>query len=133
MSRVVLLFKMIARELRRMIHPRSISTVKFEGKDVDEQVQSNVAAYFSVYMICVFIIFVILSLQNDHSMETNFSATIACFNNIGPGFAEVGPMSSYASYSDISKIVLCFAMLLGRLEIFPILIAMIPSTWTKKY
>ena len=65
-------------------------------------------------------------------METNFSAVAACFNNVGPGFAAVGPASNYSAYTDFSKIVLSFAMLLGRLEIFPIIIFFSPRAWMKK-
>lgn len=130
-SRVVLLFKMIAKEIKHMIHPRSVSAVKFEGKEVDENTQRSVTTYFAVYILSFFIIFLVLSLE-PFSLETNISATAACFNNVGPGFAGVGPMMNYSAYSDFSKLVLSFAMLFGRLEIFPLLIAMIPSTWRKK-
>ncbi len=132
-SRVVILFRMGLLEIKRMIHPRSVGSVKFEGKDVDEHTRSSITTYFSVYMMCLFIIFLLLSLEGEpFDLETNFSAVAACFNNIGPGFSIVGPMGSYALYSDFSKLLLSFAMLLGRLEIFPLLIALIPSTWKKK-
>ena len=65
-------------------------------------------------------------------IESNFSAAVSCFNNIGPGFGLVGPASNFAAYSGFSKIVLSFAMLLGRLELFPIIITLAPSTWIKK-
>ena len=65
-------------------------------------------------------------------MVTNFSAMTACFNNVGPGFGLVGPAASYAVYSPLSKIILSLAMLFGRLEIYPLLFVLIPSTWTKK-
>mgnify|MGYP002520389500 CR=1 FL=1 len=67
------------------------------------------------------------------SFETNFSAAAACFNNVGPGFAGVGPMANYSQYSEFSKLILSFAMLFGRLEIFPLIIALSPSTWSKKH
>ena len=132
-SRVVILFKMGLREIKRMIHPRSVGSVNFEGKEVDEHTKSSITTYFAVYMICFFTIFLLLSFEKaPFDFETNFSAVAACFNNIGPGFGIVGPMGSYAQYSDFSKIVLSFAMLFGRLEIFPLLIALIPSTWRRK-
>lgn len=132
LTRVILLFKLIAAELRRMIHPRSVTAIKFEGKEVEENTQRSVATYFAVYAICIVLTFFVISLFDSFTIETNFTATVSCFNNVGPGFAGVGPMSSYAAYSPVSKIVLSLAMLLGRLEIFPILIAMIPSTWRRK-
>ncbi len=129
-SRVVLLFKMIAKETRRLIHPRSVSAVNFEGKEVDVHIQSSVTSYFAIYIVSYFVIFFILSFE-PFSMETNITAAAACFNNVGPGFAGVGPMMNFAAYSPFSKLFLSLAMLLGRLEIFPILIALIPSTWKK--
>ncbi len=130
-SRVVIIFKVITRELKKLIHPRSIVKVNYEGKELDEDTQRSVTAYFSVYMVCAIIIFLIISLD-AFDVETNISATMACFNNIGPAFGAAGPMSSYAAFTDLSKIVLSIAMLLGRLEIFPLLIAAIPSTWKKR-
>lgn len=131
LSRVILLFKMIGKEIKKMIHPRSVSAVKFEGKEVDEHTQSSVTTYFAVYIISIAVIFFILSFE-PFTLETNLSAAISCFNNVGPGFAGVGPMMNYSAYSNFSKFVLSLAMLLGRLEIFPLLIAMIPSTWRKR-
>ena len=131
-SRVVILFKMGLREIKRMIHPRSVGGVKFEGKDVDEHTKSSITTYFAVYMICFFVILFLLSFESaPFDFETNFSAVAACFNNIGPGFEIVGPMGNYAAFSAFSKVTLSFAMLFGRLEIFPLLIALIPSTWKK--
>ncbi len=129
-SRVILLFKSVRVQLKKLIHPRSVNTVKFEGKKVDEETLTGTTNYFAVYMICFFVIFLIISFE-PFDMETNFSAVTACFNNIGPGFGMVGASGNYAEYSYISKIVLSVAMLLGRLEIFPILLTLAPSTWMK--
>ena len=77
------------------------------------------------------VIFLAISFFNDFGFETNFTAVTACFNNIGPGFGKVGPMGSFADYSVISKIILTISMLLGRLEIFPLIILALPATWSK--
>ncbi len=130
-SRVILVFKMIAKEVHHMIHPRSVATVKFEGKDVDETTQRSVSNYVAIYFVCIIIIFMLISFE-PFDFETNFSAVVTAFNNVGPGFSQVGPVSNFANYSDFSKLLLSFAMLLGRLEIFPLLIAIIPSTWKKR-
>lgn len=130
-SRVVILLKMIRRELNRMLHPRSVSVVKFEGKQVDESTLNSVSIYFVLYIICFCVIFFVLCFE-PFDFATNFSATAACFNNVGPGFGAVGPAASYQGYSALSKVVLSIAMLLGRLEIFPLLLAFSPSTWAKK-
>lgn len=130
-ARVVMLFKNIKREIRKLIHKRSVSTVHFEGKPIDEATFSGVNTYLAIYMVCLLAVFLIISFE-PFGFETNFTATVSCFNNVGPGLAGVGPMSSYAAYSDFSTIVLSFAMLFGRLEIFPMLIMLSPHTWLKK-
>ena len=130
-SRAVMLVKMVRKEIRHLLHPRSVNTVKFEGKVVDGATLKSVSSYFAVYMLCLLATYLLLSLDS-FGMETNMSAAFSCFNNIGPGFAAVGPAASYAGYSAFSKIVLSLAMLLGRLEIFPILLTLSPGTWFKK-
>lgn len=131
MSRAIILFKMVSKEIKRMVHPRSVATIKFEGKEVDESTQNSVTNYFALYFICILAVFLLISFE-PFDIETNFSAAISCFNNVGPGFANVGPMCSYADYSVFSKLVLSFAMLLGRLEIFPLLIALNPAIWKRR-
>lgn len=130
-SRVVLLFKTIKQELKNMIHPRSISTVKFEGRTVDERTVRSVGSYLAIYIVCFVFAFLILSFDR-YNIETNFSAVSACFNNIGPGFSAVGPAANYAGYSFFSKLTLAFSMLLGRLEILPLILALSPATWKRK-
>ncbi len=131
-SRVVLLFKTIGREIKHLLRPRSVSKIRFEGKTVEETTVVSVCIYLAVYIICFVGIFLLLSFES-FSFETNVSATAACFNNIGPGFDSVGPMANFADYSPFSKVLLSFAMLLGRLEIFPLIIAFSPTTWMKRY
>ena len=130
-SRVAMLFKMVGRELRRLLHPRSVSAVKFEGKTVEDATLQSVGIYLAVYVICFAVIVLLLCLE-PFDFTTNFSAAAACFNNIGPGLGAVGPAANFADYSVWSKLLLSLAMLLGRLEIFPILIALMPTTWVKK-
>lgn len=130
-SRAVMLFKTVGREIRHLLHPRSVNSVRFEGKQVDGATLKGVSSYFAIYIICILAICLILSLE-PFDLETNLSATLACFNNIGPGLAAVGPASNYAAYSPLSKLVLSLAMLLGRLEIYPLLLTLIPTTWIKK-
>ena len=130
-SRVVMMIKMIRREFMKMIHPRSVSAVRIEGKKVDDTTLNGVNVYFVLYMVIYFAAFLLLCLE-PFDFETNFTAVAACYNNIGPGFGAVGPMGSFSGYSAFSKIVLSATMLLGRLEIYPLLFALIPSTWTKK-
>lgn len=130
-SRVLILFRSVKRELRRMIHPRSVSSVKLEGRTVDDVTISGVAVYFAFYIGIILSALLLISFE-PFDFETRFSSVIACFNNVGPGFGMVGPAGSYAEYSAFSKIVLSVAMLLGRLEIYPLIFAFSPSVWTKR-
>ncbi len=130
-TRVILLFKVIRRDFQRMLHPRSIGVIKFEGKRVDTQTLDSLGVYTALYFVLFFVILLLLSLDGN-DFVTTFSSTAACFNNIGPALGNAGPMNNYSFYSDGAKLLLSFAMLLGRLELYPILLAFSPSTWTKK-
>ena len=130
-SRLVILGKSINRELKRVLHPRNSSVIKFNGKRVDETTVNGVLSYLAIYIACVVVIFLLISFE-PFTLETNLSATVACFNNVGPGLGGVGPTCNYGGYSLFSKIVLTFAMLLGRLEVYPLLLTLLPSTWIKK-
>ncbi|MBO4733810.1 MAG: TrkH family potassium uptake protein, partial [Clostridia bacterium] len=129
--RVVLIFKLIKRKMKSLVQPRVVKTLRVDGKPVDEETVSGVAVYTVVYFVLILIIMFVLSIESNFDIESNLSATLACFNNIGPGLSKVGPTLNYSSYSALSKIVLSIAMLLGRLEIFPILLFIIPSSWRK--
>ncbi len=130
-SRIQLLFGAVKRDLRRLLHPRSVGVIKMEGKRLDESVISGTSAYLALYLLLFVAGFLLISFE-PFSIETNFSAMASCFNNIGPALDAAGPMSNYAAYSPFSKIILSFAMLFGRLELYPLLFVLIPSTWTKK-
>jgi trk system potassium uptake protein TrkH len=105
--------------------------VRNNGKAVDEKILTNTNAYLAAYVVIIIISTLLISLDG-FSFETNFSAVLACFNNIGPGMAAVGPTCNFAAYSVFSKIVLSVNMLAGRLEIFPILVLFSRSTWTRR-
>ncbi|MBR5539893.1 MAG: TrkH family potassium uptake protein [Clostridia bacterium] len=129
-ARVMLLFKTVGRDLKKMLHPRSVGVVQVSGKPVDEQTLAGASSYFVLYVVLMIVIFFVLSFEPAMSLEANLSAAVSCFNNIGPGFAEIS--SNFAGYSDVSTVVLTLAMLFGRLEIYPILFALTPSVWGKK-
>ena len=131
-SRVVLLLRTVRREFQHMLHPRAIGSAKFEGKTVEHVTLISISTYFGLYMALFALMLLIISIEPKFDFTSNFSAVAACFNNIGPGLGLVGPSLSYTNYSPLSKIVLTFAMLLGRLELYPILFLFAPSTWTKK-
>jgi trk system potassium uptake protein TrkH len=126
-----MLAKMIGKELKLLLHPRGVITTKFEGKRLDGAQTKSVGMYFALYCFMLIAVFLSISFE-PFGIETNFTAAVSCFNNVGPGLAAVGPAASYADYSGFSKLVLSAAMLFGRLEIYPILLTIIPSTWYKK-
>lgn len=130
-SRAVMLFKSAKRELKRMLHPRSVSAVRFEGKPLDNQTISGVGIYFTIYIAIILTILLCISWE-PFDFETKFTTVLTCFNNVGPGLGAVGPAGNFSGYSGISKLILSIAMLLGRLEIYPILFALSPSVWTKR-
>ncbi|MBQ7295493.1 MAG: TrkH family potassium uptake protein [Clostridia bacterium] len=131
MSRVVLLIKKIKRELQKLLHPRSVSVIRMDGKRIDEATMGSLGSYLAIYVL-FFCLFVFILGFETFDLESNISVVASCFNNIGPAFGIAGPASSYAMYSPFSKVVLSFAMLLGRLEIFPLILTFSPSTWVKK-
>ena len=130
-SRVVILARNARQNLARMLHPRSVRMVHFEGKPVEKTTLEGLSTYVTLYFFMLFLGFLLLCLE-PFDFETNLTAIVSFFNNIGPGFGAGGPVRSYAEYSDFAKMVLSAAMLLGRLEIIPIMIAISPSTWLKK-
>ena len=130
-SRVLLLMKSIRRTIRKALHPRRVQPVYMDGRAVSEEVCDNVNAYLAIYCVILVLSFVIIS-ADDFSIGTNFSAVASCFNNIGPGFELVGATQNFSIYSDLSKIVLSLDMLLGRLEIFPLLLLLSPDTWSRR-
>lgn len=129
MSRVMLLIKLIHHRVRHMLHPRSVKAVKFEGKTVDSDTLDGVASYLAVYVLCIAILFLILSFE-PFGIEDNLSAAVSTFNNVGPAYGVAS--SSYSAYAWVSKLAMSFAMIFGRLEIYPMLIMFSPSTWRNK-
>jgi len=129
-SRLIILGKSSYKDVKKMLHPRSAVTIKFEGEPIERNVERGVRSYFVIWVIIVVLCTLLLSLDfND--ILTNFTATLACIGNVGPGLNAVGPTGNYAFYSPFSKVLLSFVMLAGRLEIFPILILFAPHTWRK--
>ena len=127
-ARLLLLLKSTRRNISQMLHPRKVLLVRNNDQVVDEKVLANTNAYLAAYVIILFISFMVVSLDG-FSTGTNFSAILCCFNNIGPGLEAVGPTCNVSEFSVLSKLVLIFDMLLGRLEIFPLLVLFSPQTW----
>ena len=130
LARVLLLCKSMRRNISQILHPNKVKVIRVNDKPIDEKVIANTSAYFFVYMLLILASFLLISLDGS-SLITSFSAAVSCFNNMGPGFEAIGPSCNFASLGYLSKIILIFDMLAGRLEIFPILILFNPRAWKR--
>ena len=130
LSRVMLLVKAAGRDIGKMIHPRSVRRVRMDGKCVDKATLDAVEAFFFLYLFIIIICTLVISFDG-YDFATNFTAALSCMSNIGPGLSLIGPSGSFAIFSDCSKIVMSFVMLLGRLEIYPLIILLTPSVWNR--
>ena len=129
-ARLLLLLKSLKRNIGQVLKPRKVQVVRNNGAVVDEKILDNANAYLAAYVVILFLSFLVVSLDK-FSVGTNFTAVLACFNNIGPGLEAVGPTCNFSAYSTLSKLVLSFDMLAGRLEIFPILVLFSRGTWRR--
>lgn len=129
-SRLSIAFKSILQHMKRLIHPRYVGTVRFEKRPVNPSTLKGVHIYLSVYFF-IYLISILLVSFDNFDFETTISAVTTCFNTVAPGFGMVGPSGNFSEFSAFSKIVLSLDMLLGRLEIFPILMLFSPTLWKK--
>ena len=129
-ARLLLLMKSLRRNISQILNPRKVQVIRNNGAPVSEKILDNTNAYLAAYVCMIVLSFILISFDN-FSVGTNFSAVLACFNNIGPGLEAVGPTCNYGAYSSFSKLVLSADMLAGRLEIFPILLLFSRSTWKR--
>lgn len=130
-SRIVIGFKTIRKELEHFVHPRSVKILKFEGKPIEHAVLRGINVYFLTY-ITIFAVSILLVAFDGKDFTTTVTSVIATFNNIGPGLEMVGPCGNYSQFSAFAKYVLMFDMLAGRLELFPMLLIFMPMTWRRQ-
>ena len=130
-ARVVILCKTSLGDMRKMLHPNAVTTVRFEGKPLTDRTIRSVHLFLTVYILIFTASVLLLSLER-FDLVTTFTAVAACINNIGPGLEVVGPMGNYAQFSPAAKLLLSFDMLVGRLEIFPMLLLFAPSIWKRR-
>ena len=135
-SRLVIAVKGAYVNVRKLINPRYVPKVKFEGKTLEEKTTNDVFSFITLYMFILFVVTFALSFDgaNDsasHGFFSNFSSALSCLSNIGPGFEAVGPYASFSAYNPFSKILLALTMMVGRLEILPVFILFSPRTWKK--
>lgn len=148
MSRIIIAIKGAYINVRKLINPRYVPKAKFEDKPLEEKTISDVFAHITLYFFLLMGVVFLLSFDavngmsftmasdagtyvTEHGFLTNFSATVSCLSNIGPGFEAVGPYGSFAAYNQFSKILLTLTMMIGRLEILPVLILFSPKTWKR--
>ncbi|MCM1148991.1 MAG: TrkH family potassium uptake protein [Butyricicoccus sp.] len=126
--RILLMFKSAKNSIYRVLHPNAVRLMHMDGEVIDDDTVGSVNAYMLLYFIIIAVVMLLISVDGQ-SLETTFSAVVACVNNIGPGFGAVGPAANFGAMSWFSKLVLTVSMLIGRLEIYPILILMSPGIW----
>ncbi len=131
-SRITIMAKTVRDELARIVHPRAIKKVRNEGKTVDHSTVRSINIFLMGYLAIFAISLLLISLDN-FDFSTNFSAVAATVNNIGPGLSKVGPYGNFSEFSDFSKLVFCFNMIAGRLEILPMLVLLNPKTWSRPF
>ena len=129
-ARIVILTKASFADMRKMLHPNAVTTVRFEEKPLTDRSVRSVYQYIAVYLLVFVASFLLLSLEGFDLVST-FTALAACINNIGPGLEMVGPMGNFSAFSPAAKLLLSFDMLVGRLEIFPMLLLFAPSIWKR--
>ncbi len=130
-SRVILAVRMIKEQIRAFIHPHVARSTKLDGNVVSKDVRLSLSAFFMLYLILMFGSFIIVSIDN-FDFETSFTSVATCISNVGPGLSKVGPSGNFAGFSILSKFVLMFDMLAGRLELFPILMLFSLRTWRRR-
>ncbi len=129
-SRLVILFKGLKRELRRILHTREVRALTLERERVHEETVSSVSVFFFVYIVITLLCTAVVSLD-EVDFTTAFTAALTTISNVGPGFALIGPTCNFSFLSALSKVTLTVTMLLGRLEIMPLLVLLFPSVWKK--
>ena len=124
-SRLLIIVKKIKLDIQKLLHPQKVEAITMDGKVVDTEVVNQIMAYFCSFIIIVGVLLFLVSF-NNFDFETTVTSVMTCIGNVGPGFGLCGPMGNFSMFSDFSKIVLSFAMLIGRLEIYPIIIFLAP-------
>lgn len=131
-SRFLMVLKSIKREIKQMAHPKSVNLIRVNGRKIENEILKNLSIYLMAYVSFLILSVLVVSLDN-RDFGTTFSAVLTTLNNIGPGIGEVGPSGNFAHFSPLSKIVFCFDMLAGRLEIFPFLMLFTSFAWKRKF
>ena len=128
--RIIIMLKSAKRAICNAFHPRAVKLVYLDGEIVEDETVNSVSGYYLIYFLTIAIATVLVTVDG-FSMETNFTAVVSCLNNVGPGMDGVGAVMNYSGFSWFSKLVLSLTMLVGRLEIYPVLVLFFPGVWKK--
>lgn len=131
-SRMLILVKSVKQEIRKMLHPKSVTIVQINGRKIGKDTMHSVYIYFICYILILMVSVLLVSL-NNYDFTTTFSSVLTTLNNVGPGLVGVGPIENFSHFTALSKIVFCLDMLVGRLEIFPYLLLLSPDLWRRKF
>ena len=131
-SRLLIIVKSIRREVRKMLHPNAVTIIKVNGKKIGQDTMKNVNLYLTCYIIIMIVSILLVSIDN-FDFATTFSGVLTTMSNVGPGISKVGPVMNFHPVSAVSKLVFCFDMLIGRLEIFPYLLLLSPELWRRRF
>lgn len=131
-SRFIILLKLTLREIRHIVHPRSVNIIRLEGQRISEETIQGTTGYFITYVLLLFGSLILVSFDN-YDFTTSITAVITTLGNVGPGLSLVGPVENFGLFSGFAKLVLSMDMLFGRLEIFPMIMLFSPSIWKKSY
>mgnify|MGYP002083171893 CR=1 FL=1 len=131
-SRLIILWKSVRQEVRKILHPNAVTVIRVNGRKIGQDTLRNVNIYLACYVLILVVSTLLVSIDN-FDFATSFSGVLTTLNNVGPGISQVGPVMNFHKFSFLSKLVFCFDMLAGRLEIFPYLLLFSPDLWRRRF
>ncbi len=132
LSRIIIILKGTVKEIKHMLRPRSVTVVRMDGEPIESETVRSALGYLAMYFTLIVVSVFVISIDG-FDFQTNFTATLTCINNVGPGMGElIGPTGNFSCFSDLTTLFLSIVMLFGRLEIMPMIILLAPTTWLKK-
>ena len=131
-SRLIILWKSVRQEVRKILHPNAVTVIRVNGRKIGQDTLRNVNIYLACYVLILVVSTLLVSIDN-FDFATSFSGVLTTLSNVGPGISQVGPVMNFHKFSVLSKLVFCFDMLAGRLEIFPYLLLFSPDLWRRRF
>ena len=129
-SRLIILWKSVRQEVRKILHPNAVTVIRVNGRKIGQDTLRHVNIYLACYVLILVVSTLLVSIDN-FDFATSFSGVLTTLSNVGPGISQVGPVMNFHKFSVLSKLVFCFDMLAGRLELFPVLVLLSPGTWKR--